>query len=175
MFEGRFGELLVIFVLALVILGPEKLPKVVAELGRWVGRARTMARQFREQLEEEVRIEETRKAQAAAPKPTPAPASPENVAPSVDVGAALNPHTTQQPSPIDVTGLPPELAQAAQQADPVASAHVPTGEHAASTTAEAGAEPLAQPAASSHTPVTPAQSAAAQLASPAQPASEGQA
>jgi sec-independent protein translocase protein TatB len=53
------------------VLGPEKLPRVVSELGRWVGRARGMARQFREQLEEEVQLEEARKArQAAAPTPT---------------------------------------------------------------------------------------------------------
>lgn len=96
MFEGRFGELLIIGVLALIFLGPEKLPRVVAEVGRWVGRARAMARQFREQLEEEVQLEETRKAQAARPQPTPqAPGSPETSAGSpehpVDVGAALNP------------------------------------------------------------------------------------
>jgi sec-independent protein translocase protein TatB len=173
MFEGRFGELLVIFVLALVILGPEKLPKVVAELGRWIGRARTMARQFREQLEEEVRLEETRKAQATAPKPTPDPASTENVAPtSVDVGAALNPHTSQ-PSPIDVTGLPPELAQAAQHPDPVTSDHAPAGDHAASSTADVAAVPPAQPASSSQSPAS-SHSAAAQPAAPAQPVSEGQ-
>jgi sec-independent protein translocase protein TatB len=47
------------------VLGPEKLPRVVSEVGRWVGRARAMARQFREQLEEEVQLEEARKAQAA--------------------------------------------------------------------------------------------------------------
>ena len=57
------------------MLGPEKLPRVVSELGRWVGRARVMARQFREQLEEEVQIEEARKAQAAAPPPPPPQAS----------------------------------------------------------------------------------------------------
>ena len=73
MFEGRFSEVLIIFVLALVVLGPEKLPRVVTELGRWVGRARSMARQFREQLEEEVQLEEARKAQRSAPPPPPAP------------------------------------------------------------------------------------------------------
>ena len=54
MFDIGFSEILVIFVLALVVLGPEKLPRVVREVGRWVGRARAMARQFQEQLEEEV-------------------------------------------------------------------------------------------------------------------------
>ena len=48
------------------MLGPEKLPRVVSEFGRWVGRARVMARQFREQLEEEVQLEQARKAQAAS-------------------------------------------------------------------------------------------------------------
>jgi sec-independent protein translocase protein TatB len=78
LFEGRFSEILIIFVLALIVLGPEKLPRVVSEVGRWVGRARSMARQFREQLEEEVQLEEARKAQAAqrAATPAPAPADP---------------------------------------------------------------------------------------------------
>jgi Tat protein translocase TatB subunit len=77
LFEGRFSEILIIFVLALIVLGPEKLPRVVSELGRWVGRARAMARQFREQLEEEVQLEQARKAQhAASPSPVePAPAA----------------------------------------------------------------------------------------------------
>jgi len=53
MFEGRFPELLIIFVVALVVLGPHKLPQVAALIGRWLGNARAMARQFRDQLEEE--------------------------------------------------------------------------------------------------------------------------
>jgi sec-independent protein translocase protein TatB len=68
-FEGRFSEILIIFVLALIVLGPEKLPRVVTELGRWVGRARSMARQFREQLEEEVQLEEARRTQRTQPPP----------------------------------------------------------------------------------------------------------
>ncbi len=51
MFEVGFSELLLIMVLALLVLGPQKLPKVVGQVGRWMGRARAMARQFREQLE----------------------------------------------------------------------------------------------------------------------------
>ena len=40
MFEVGFSELLLIMALALLVLGPQKLPKVVAEVGRWMGRAR---------------------------------------------------------------------------------------------------------------------------------------
>jgi sec-independent protein translocase protein TatB len=114
--EGRFGEFLIIFVLALIVLGPEKLPRVVAEVGRWVGRARSMARQFREQLEEEVRLEEVRKSQAARTQSSSPPsgegctmAQPGGV-PPVDVGAAMNPppgaaHPSPDASP---ASYPPE-------------------------------------------------------------------
>jgi len=47
MFEIGFSEILVIALLALLVLGPEKLPKVAAQLGRWTGRARAMARNLR--------------------------------------------------------------------------------------------------------------------------------
>ena len=77
MLDVGFSEVLVIFVLALVVLGPEKLPRVAAQLGRMVGRARTMARQFKEQLEEEVNLEQVRKAQAATPPKTAAVPEPE--------------------------------------------------------------------------------------------------
>jgi sec-independent protein translocase protein TatB len=60
MFEVGFSELLLIFALALVVLGPEKLPKLAQQVGRWVGRARAMARQFRDQLEEEAHNLETK-------------------------------------------------------------------------------------------------------------------
>jgi sec-independent protein translocase protein TatB len=53
MFGIDFSEILVIFAIALVVLGPEKLPRVAATVGRWLGRARAMARQFRDQLEQE--------------------------------------------------------------------------------------------------------------------------
>ncbi len=54
MFEVGFTEIILILGIALVVLGPEKLPKVAADIGRWVGRARAMARQFKAQLDEEV-------------------------------------------------------------------------------------------------------------------------
>jgi sec-independent protein translocase protein TatB len=67
MFEVGFSEMLLIMALALIVLGPEKLPKLAAQIGRWMGRARNMARQFREQLEEEAILEETRPKRTATP------------------------------------------------------------------------------------------------------------
>ena len=73
MFEVGFSELLLIMALALLVLGPQKLPKVVAEVGRWMGRARAMARQFREQLE--VEAAEPQRPPPHAPPPPPTPTS----------------------------------------------------------------------------------------------------
>jgi len=79
------GEILLIMVIALVVLGPEKLPKLAADIGRWMGRARAMARQLRTQLDQEIQVADMLREQkrsgridgAAPPLPTPdAPLSP---------------------------------------------------------------------------------------------------
>lgn len=53
MFEVGFTEIVLIFGIALLVLGPARLPKLAADLGRWAGRARAMARNLRTQLEQE--------------------------------------------------------------------------------------------------------------------------
>jgi sec-independent protein translocase protein TatB len=69
MFDFSISKLAVLALLALLVLGPEKLPKVAAQLGRWAGRARFMARNLRAQLEQEVSydelLKEKQKAEAA--------------------------------------------------------------------------------------------------------------
>src|SRR5271169_3014968 len=94
MFDIGFSKIVLIFGLALVVLGPERLPRVAATIGRWVGRARVMARQFRDQLELE--SEQLRKSadlsaelnlNTAAAAPPPAPAAPSAPAPAAAVPA----------------------------------------------------------------------------------------
>jgi Tat protein translocase TatB subunit len=58
MLDVGFSEILLTSAIALIVLGPEKLPKVARQVGNWVGRARAMARQLTEQLEREVSAEE---------------------------------------------------------------------------------------------------------------------
>ena|SRR5579864_8494612 len=121
MFDIGFSEILVIFVLALVVLGPEKLPRVAAQVGRWIGRARSMARQFREQLEEEVQLEEARRIQPPSPSvpatPTPGPAStahsqlPDSVAASAAAQGAASPATQGGPTPKNTPALPVDEQQ----------------------------------------------------------------
>jgi sec-independent protein translocase protein TatB len=77
MFDVGFWEIILIGGLALVILGPERLPKVAREAGRWIGRARAMARQLRSQLEQEVSYDEYMRAESMRAKTASAPGEPE--------------------------------------------------------------------------------------------------
>jgi sec-independent protein translocase protein TatB len=54
MLDVGFSEILLTSAIALIVLGPERLPKVARQVGNWMGRARAMARQLSEQLEREV-------------------------------------------------------------------------------------------------------------------------
>ena len=69
MVEIGFSKVLLILCIALVVLGPEKLPKLAAQIGRWTGRARAMARQLRTQLEQEIELAELNKEKKAAAAP----------------------------------------------------------------------------------------------------------
>src|ERR1700734_2923725 len=93
MFEGRFPELLIIFVVALVVLGPHKLPQVAALIGRWLGNARAMARQFRDQLEEEAQ-----NMQGPGVDPTPPPPPPPAAAPPPPQPSAATDSVTPDPA-----------------------------------------------------------------------------
>jgi sec-independent protein translocase protein TatB len=48
-------ELLVIAVVALLVIGPKDLPRALHQLGKWVGKARGMARHFRTGLDTMIR------------------------------------------------------------------------------------------------------------------------
>ncbi len=63
MFDVGFTELVLLFVIGLLILGPERLPRVASQLGRWVARARRTANQLRHQLEREVALDEMTRSQ----------------------------------------------------------------------------------------------------------------
>jgi len=100
MFDVGFWELVLIGGLALVILGPERLPKVAAELGRWMGRARAMARQLRNQLDEEVGFDQHPRATRGAPPP-PRPAqspTPPAATPPADAAPAAEPASDSAPA-----------------------------------------------------------------------------
>jgi len=113
MFEVGFTEIILILGIALVVLGPEKLPKVAADIGRWVGRARAMARQFKAQLDEEV-VKADRDWSKPAPSHKPQPKSRSGIE---DVDASPN----REPAPPAGDGAGPTApAGDAQPGEPPA-------------------------------------------------------
>jgi sec-independent protein translocase protein TatB len=58
MFDIGFFELLVVFVIGLLVLGPERLPKVVRAIGHWTGRAKATLNNLKYEIEREAYNEE---------------------------------------------------------------------------------------------------------------------
>jgi len=131
------GKILLIMLLALIVLGPEKLPRLAADIGRWVGRARALARQLTTQLDQEVRLEEIMRDQrsrnAANPMPVAAPPPPGDTTHSDPAGPAA------APVPDYASAAPPVAAV------PAAGAEVPAATPPTATVSEAPR--AAQPAA----------------------------
>lgn len=65
MFDISFWEILIIGAIALVVVGPERLPKLLRTLGLWVGRARASFQSIRDEVEREVNAEGLRETQRA--------------------------------------------------------------------------------------------------------------
>ncbi|MCX7060259.1 MAG: Sec-independent protein translocase protein TatB [Nevskia sp.] len=61
MLDISFSELLVCFLVALVVLGPEKLPRVARGIGRWTGQAKAYMRNLSAELDRESHASDLRK------------------------------------------------------------------------------------------------------------------
>jgi sec-independent protein translocase protein TatB len=61
MFEVGFWELVLISVIALLVVGPERLPSLLRTAGLWIGRLRRTVSGLQAQLEREFELEEIRK------------------------------------------------------------------------------------------------------------------
>jgi sec-independent protein translocase protein TatB len=61
MFDIGFWELTVIGVVALLVIGPERLPRVARTAGLWVGRARRFVSSVKADIDRELAAEELKK------------------------------------------------------------------------------------------------------------------
>ena len=70
---GSIGmpELIIILTIALIIFGPRKLPELGRSLGKSLGEFKRASNELRNTLDEEIRIEEQRTTDRAAPPPRP--------------------------------------------------------------------------------------------------------
>ena len=100
-------ELIVIFVIALLVFGPRKLPELGKSLGKSIGEFKRASNELRNTLEEEVRVEEQREASqkaATAAEATPGPRAVE--AHAVEAHAVepeLTPHPADDTTPRGAT------------------------------------------------------------------------
>lgn len=64
MFDIAFSEMLIIAVIALLVIGPEKLPKVAKTVGHLLGKAQRYVSDVKSEINREMEIDELRKLQA---------------------------------------------------------------------------------------------------------------
>lgn len=120
-----FPELIIIFVVALIVFGPRKLPELGRSLGKSLSEFKRASNELRSTLDEEIRLED-RRAETAASRAVPvtAPATPlgddGGTAAVLDGEAATAPH-----EPVDVDPVADAVA------DPVAETVARGGEQRA--------------------------------------------
>jgi sec-independent protein translocase protein TatB len=64
MFDIGFSELIVIGIVALIVIGPERLPKVARTLGHLLGRAQRYVNDVKSDINREMQLDELKKLQA---------------------------------------------------------------------------------------------------------------
>lgn len=60
MFEIGFSELVMVGLVSLLVIGPERLPAVARIAGFWIGKARNIAASVKEEIKQELHAEELR-------------------------------------------------------------------------------------------------------------------
>ena len=94
---GSIGmpELIIIFVIALIIFGPRKLPELGRSLGKSLAEFKRASNELKSTLEEEIRLEETRASLEESKAKTAAQAA---AAPATTAAADTTPHV-EEPVP----------------------------------------------------------------------------
>jgi Tat protein translocase TatB subunit len=104
---GTLGgpELFLIFVVALIVFGPRKLPEIGKSLGKMMAEFRRASNEFRSTIESEVEAEKIRESMRID-------------LPNVDLGAPASPAPTTTPSATDYPGGPDSPAPAVVETGP---------------------------------------------------------
>jgi sec-independent protein translocase protein TatB len=114
MFDIGWSEILVIAVVAIVVVGPKELPRMLRSFGKTMGTVRRMSNDFKRQFDEALReaereagLEETKKQLQSATKPL------SDIRKDFDATMRPSPATTPKPSPTPATP-----ASAVHEAEP---------------------------------------------------------
>jgi sec-independent protein translocase protein TatB len=104
-----FSDSIFLFILALLLFGPKRLPVLARELGKWVGEFRRASNEFKMQMEEELRLSEQadRQKQIAAMEAA-APVAPALAEPEQPQLPALElSETSTEPAATETTAAEP--------------------------------------------------------------------
>ena len=128
MFGISFSELLLVGLVALLVLGPERLPGAARTAGLWIGRLKRSFNSIKQEVEREIGADEIRRQlhnehilsmeqearkilnpQSVAPQPfqPPAESSPAQPAPSQTPAATDAPAAPAAPAPLNDSPQPP--------------------------------------------------------------------
>lgn len=140
MFDIGFSEMLVIAVVALIVIGPERLPKVARTLGHLFGRMQRYVNDVKSDISREMELEELRKLQATVE----------------DAARAIETSVTKE-----VSNTEAELNKVASEFSATVTPAEPAPETPAATAAPLDLPPLAEPPAVAETPPAVAQAAPA--------------
>jgi Tat protein translocase TatB subunit len=106
MFDVSFWELCVVGVIALLVLGPEKLPKAARTAGHWIGKARRTFAEIQAEIEHELELEDLKRLnQSVQSSNLPQPDHPPPPA-SADHSESGNISQPSEPEPLVKTHLP---------------------------------------------------------------------
>lgn len=138
MFDIGFSEIMVIAVVALIVIGPERLPKVARTLGHLFGRMQRYVNDVKADISREMQFEELRKLQSEM----------EQAAQSIEQSVSKEMHEAQeafdkisQETAVDAAATPPALA-AATPGHETAVEHEAPGHAAAEAHPASGGEQL---------------------------------
>ena len=127
-----FGETIFLFVLALVVFGPKKLPEIARQVGRYLNEFRRASNEFKAQIEQEIshlEREETRKILPPSESPSGATSRDETTIASApdqsapEATATLAAATTESAADSHASSAEsPTATEAGPEADKVAAA-----------------------------------------------------
>jgi len=136
MFDIGFSEIVVIAVVALIVIGPERLPKTARTLGHLFGRLQRYVNDVKSDISREMELEELRKLQqemksAASDLESSMTAAATEVRSGVrEVEAQLNAGASETPAPPPVQAAEIAAPASAPAPSPVPSAEAPPSEPA---------------------------------------------
>ena len=145
MFDIGWSEMAVIVVVALFVVGPRDLPKVIRTFGRYAGKIRGMAREFQDSIDEAVReaeLDEVKKQIEQAARFDMDETISGTVDPGGEIGKAMDMTATAKPAAV----APPAQPQGAKGMAAAAAAAAKTANGSAEPPAASAAKAAAPPA-----------------------------